>query len=174
MNKERWSIVLAIFFLVQYISPSQTYSATNFPLTQIKVDPNSTDICFKKIYDSLCVGLSIYKLDAIERYTKENLIKNLSNISTKTDVKFDLDNIDMDKKGWTRYYPFSIGDKNFIMRIFLTSELQYQPKVRVLYEGTLTNPAVTFQVLPPLNDILSDCKIKPIKTYLSTQVDRSS
>ena len=174
MNKRKWFILLAIFFLVQYITPSEIYSAANFPLTQIRVDSNSQDDCFKKIYNSICVGLFIYRLDAIEKHTKEDLIRNFKNTLIKTDVRFDLDNIDIGKKGWTRYYPFSIGDKNFIMRIFLTEEFSYQQKAQVLYEGILTDPAITFQILPSLNDILSDCRIKPIKTYSSSQVDKSS
>ena len=174
MNKRKWSILSAIFFLVQCLSPCEIFSAANFPLTQIKVDSNSQDQYFKKIYDSICAGLFIYRLDVIERHAKENLIKDFGNAILKSEVKFDLENIDIGKKGWTRYYPFSIGDKNFIMRIFLTGELYYQPKARVLYEGTLSNPAVTFQILPSLNDILSDCKIKPFKTYSTAQVDRSS
>lgn len=69
----------------------------------------------------------------------------------------------MNKKRWS-----------IILAIFfLKGELQCQPVARVLYEGRLTKPAVTFQTLPKLSDILSDCKIEPVKTYLSTQVDRS-
>lgn len=174
MNRKRWSIFLVLFFLSSLIIPSKVLPDTNFPLTNIKVDSNSGDIFFKKIYESVYIGLSIYKLDTIEKYAKERLIKNLNQTSVKSDIKFDMNNIDIGKKGWTRYYPFSIGDKNFIMRIFLTEELQYQPKVKVLYEGTLERPAVTFQILPSLNDILSDCRIKPLRTYSTAQVDRSS
>jgi hypothetical protein len=174
LNRKRWSIFLVIFFLCAVIIPSKVLSDTNFPLTQIKVDSNSGDGFFKKIYESVYLGLSIYKLDTIEKYTKERLITSLQAGTGNGLIKFDLENIDIGKKGWTRYYPFSIGDKNFIMRIFLTEELQYQPKVKILYEGALKDPAITFQILPSLNDIMSDCRIKPFKTYSTAQADSSS
>lgn len=165
---------LVIFFLCALTIPSKVLSDTNFPLTQIKVDSVSSDNFFKNIYESVYTGLSIYKLDAIEKYTKEMIITNSQYGARNSLIRFDIENIDIGKKGWTRYYPFSIGDKNFIMRIFLTEELQYQPNVRVLYEGTIEEPAVTFQILPSLNDILLDCKIKPFRTYSTTLVDQSS
>ncbi len=178
MSKKRWPIFLVIFFLTSYTVPAEILSDTNFPLPHIKVDSNYPDHFFKKIYESLYIGLSIYKLDTVEKYTKEKLITIFhprgGNGPDRPDIRFDISNIDIGKKGWTRYYPFSIGDKNFIMRIFLTEELRYQPDAKILYEGTLKYPAVTFQILPSLNDILSDCRIKPFKTYSTAQVDGSS
>ena len=171
---KRWSVFLVVFFLIQYITPPDVLSGINFPLTNIKVDSNSPDHFFKNIYESIYLGLSIYRLDAIEKYTREKLITDLGDACLKSDIRFDLKNIDMGKKGWTRYYPFSIGDKNFIMRIFLTEELRYQPEVKILYEGRLESPAITFQILPSLNEILSDCGIKPFRAYSSSQVDGSS
>ena len=174
MSRKRWSIFLVIFFLCVLIVPSKILADTNFPLTHIKVDSDSGDNFFKKIYESVYVGLSIYKLDTIEKYTKERLITDFHSGGGNGLIRFDLENIDIGKKGWTRYYPFSIGDKNFIMRIFLTAELQYQPKVKVLYEGKLDDPDITFQILPSLSDILSDCNIKPFRTYSTAKVDSSS
>lgn len=175
MIKKRWPVILVLIFLLSNLIPTEVLSDSNFlltPETRIGSDPPGQ--LFRKIYESVCVGLSIYKLDAIQKHSKEELIYFLKRICCDSDVRFDLGNMGMGKKGWTRYYPFSIGLNNFIMRIFLTEELQYQPKVTVLYEGKLESPAVTFQVLPSLNDILSDCKIKPVRTYSTANIDRSS
>lgn len=174
MNKRRWCVFLAMFFLLSDLTFSQIASATNYPLTQIKVTANCPDVLFKKIFDSICFGLSVYKSDVIGQFTKEALIKNFGKVVLNPSISFDLENIDIIKKGWTRYYPFSIDGKSFILRIFLTEEKAYQPAVAILYEGNIQNPAVTFQVLPSLNEILADCKIKPSRTYSTHQVDSSS
>lgn len=174
MSKRKWFLLLAIFFLLHDVTFSSTATAINYPLTQIKVNPDCPDKFFKKIYDSICFGLSVYRLDAIKGCSKEDLIKNLGNVILNPSIRFDLENIDIIKKGWTRYYPFSIDSKNFIMRIFLTEEKLYQPDAPVLYEGSIVNPAVTFQVLPSLNEILADCKIKPTRIYSTRLVDSSS
>jgi hypothetical protein len=170
--KKRCLALLVVLFLAQYIAPAEILSGSNFPLPQIRTGAESPDPFFKQICESICIGLSIYKLDAFEKYTKERIAADLRTGSNT--VKYDMENLDIGRKGWTRYYPFSIGDKNFIMRIFLTSEERYQSEVKVLYEGKLDNPAVTFQVLPSLNELLSDCKIKPFRAYSSSQVDKSA
>ena len=174
MNKRKSPILLAIVLLLCDVASPSVMSAANFPLTQIKVNTESPDKCFKKIYESLCFGLSIYKSDVIHRHSKESLIRDFGKAALNPSISFDLENIDVVKKGWTRYYPFSIDGKSFIMRIFLTEEKLFQPAVPVLYEGSITNPAVTFQVLPSLNEILSDCRIKPTRAYSTRQVDSSA
>ncbi len=103
MGKRKWSIILAIFFLLSDVLSASVSSAINYPLTQIKVDPSSPDKSFKKIYDSICFGLSIYRLDVIERYSKEALIEDAGKIALSPGISFDLENIDIIKKGWTRY-----------------------------------------------------------------------
>lgn len=95
-------------------------------------------------------------------------------LSRFPEVRFDLDRIDMGKKGWTRYYPFSISGKDFIMRIFLTREYLFQPKAEVLYEDTTGDKELTFQILPGLNKILEGCRIKPHNPNPSSPVDLSS
>jgi len=174
VNKSKCCAALVIFFLLFDVVIPSLSSAINYPLTQIKVDPDTVDRSFKKIYDSVCFALSVYVSDVIGRSSKEDLIKNFSRIALHPGIRFDLENMDIIKKGWTRYYPFSIEGKEFIMRIFLTSERSYQPPAPVLYEGSIATPAVTFQVLPSLNTILSDCKIKPRQSYSISEVARSS
>ncbi len=174
MDKRRWSIPLAIFILLCDVASPYVISAANFPLTQIKVNTPAPDSFFKKIYNSIYVGLSIYKSDAVQQHSKERIIENFKKLCDFSGVSFDLENIDIIKKGWTRYYPFSVDGRSFIMRIFLTEEKYFQPVAPVLYEGSIVNPEVTFQILPSLNDILSDCKIKPTRTYSTRQVDTSA
>lgn len=175
MNKKKWSIILAIFFLVQDLIPPPLLAIENNLLNPpTKANIGSSDTQFKKLYDAVCLGLFFYDLDAVKRYTKDAIAREYSDLLFNSEVKFDFANIDIGKKGWTRYYPFSIDNKSFIMRIFLTSEAHYQPSAPILYEGVIKNPAVTFQVLPSLNEILAGCKIRPIRTYSTRQVDSSS
>ena len=91
-----------------------------------------------------------------------------------SDVRFDFAHIDLMRKGWTRYYPFSVGEKRFIARIFLTKEALFQPKVRVVSELVIEDFGITLQVLPGISEILSDCKIKPNNIYQSPQADKSA
>ena len=174
VNKRKWFAVLVVFFLLSDVIIPSVSTAANYPLTQIKVDPDTVDKAFKKIYDSVSFALSVYVSDVIERSSKESLIRNFSQVVLHPSIRFDLENIDVIKKGWTRYYPFSIDGKEFIMRIFLTSERSFLPDAPILYEGSIMNPAVTFQVLPSLKEILSDCKIKPRQVHSSPEVLRSS
>ena len=175
MNKKKWSVLLVIFFLVQYSAPTQIFPAENVLSPQIRINSNSPDFCFKKRFDLINAGALIYKLDVIEEKTKQMVIKGFGEVSLGSDIKFDLKNIHMGGERWVRYYPFSIGGENFIMRIFLTELPHSQVEAKkILYEGKLKKPAVTFQVLPFsfLNDILPECKL--IKTYSSAEVDESS
>ena len=63
--------------------------------------------------------------------------------------------------------------KDFIMRIFLKEDHRRQQAAPILYEGRVEDPAVVFQVLPSLNEILSNCKIKPRYAYSTREVDSS-
>jgi hypothetical protein len=121
LKKTRSLVILALFFLAQYVAPSVSFPDSNFLLPQIRTGAESPDPFFKQIYESICIGLSIYKLDAFERYTKDKLVTDFQ-FGTGKSVRFDMENMDIGRKGWTRYYPFSIGGKDFIMRIFLTEE----------------------------------------------------
>lgn len=173
MNRLRILVLPTVFILIGIMISPQILAA-NYPLTQIKTESSSPDISFKKTYDLICFGLSLYKLDALNRCSKEDLMNYAGKINLSPGVVFDIDNIGQLAKGWTRYYPFSIDGRNFIMRIFLTIERHYQPVVPILYEGSIASPAITFQVLPSLNEIMSDCKIKPRVSYSSSEVSRSS
>ncbi len=174
MSKKKWSLLLAVFFMVQSITSSSILSFESSPLNPpTNIDVNYSDPVMKKVYDAICLGIFLYELDTIKRLSKEDVERSCSGLLLNSLVRFDLANMNMGKKGWTRYYPFSIDGKNFIMRIFLTAERLYQPAAPILYEGGISNPAVTFQVLPSLNEILSDCKVKPLKLYYSSSASRS-
>ena len=174
MDKKKVPTLGGIFFLISIIaSPFGLSEETCQLSSQSKVSLNKESICFRQIYDTLNLALLIYKRDAIGGYSKERLVEEYGSAIFTREVRFDLRNIDMGKKGWTRYYPFWIGDKCFIIRIFLTEEGRYQPQTEVLYEAVITRPAVTIQVLPGVNAILKDCRIKPLDSFSYYQAERS-
>ena len=175
MSKKKWSLLLAIFFLVQSISSSLALSFESSLLNPpTNIDANYSDGVVKKIYDAICLGISLYQLDAIGRSSGPDIEKSYAALALNSEARFDLANMGMGKRGWTRHYPFSVGNRAFIMRIFLTAERAYQSAEAVLYEGAINDPAVTFQILPSINDIISSCKIKPHSTYSSSEVNQGA
>lgn len=167
MNRKRVPIILAVFFLVQVIASSQVSPQETCILNPpTKVSLNNSDIPFEYLVETMSLALWFYKLDAIERYPKDALIRKYGGTIVNPKVRFYLER--GGKKGWTRYYPFSIGRRHFIARIFLTEERPYQPEVPILFESVMQNPAVTVQILPSLNEILKECKISPRDLYLSS------
>lgn len=169
MDKKRLSIVLAMLFLAQVTAFPETSYAETASLADTKLPSN----CFRQLYSILYVALSIYKSDTIKGYSKEAIKDEFSGSFFNREVRFDLERIDIGKKGWTRYYPFSVGKEHFIVRIFLTEELAYQSKAPVLFEASIVNPAVTAQVLPGINDIIKDCRIRPYTFSPVSQTERS-
>jgi len=168
------SVVLTIFFLTQHIALQQLAAEPYSPLPKVKVSLTETNLSFRYLNDTILLALTLYKLDAVERYTKESIIKEYgARFAGLSKVRFDLENMDIGRKGWTRYYPFYIKGEQFIMRIFLTEESSFQPKVQVLYEGAIDNPRVTFQVLPPLQEILKACHMKPHSPQSASAVGTS-
>ena len=175
MNKRKTAAIAVLFFLVQAIQLTGMAPAENLspnPLTEIKI--GGSDLTFKETCTFLCVALSIYKSDAFQRMTKEELMKAYGPFLAGSTIRFDLANLDVGKKGWTRYYPFSVGDKQFVARIFLTKETLFQPTVSVLSELVVENLGVTLQVLPGIDEILTDCRIKPNRICPSSQADKSA
>jgi hypothetical protein len=120
------------------------------------------------------MALFLYERDAIKRCPKEVVVKEAG--KTFADIpwiRFDLEHIDIVEKGWTRYYPFSIDGKQFIIRIFLTEEKYLQPKVETLLNGSIEKPPVTFEILPALSSVLKSCRIKPYNPTPPKEVDTS-
>ncbi len=175
MNGKKALVILAVSFLVQTIVSQIGQADYLYSLSPpAKVDPNNPDIIFQYKWDVIRKGLSIYELDSIGRCSKDDIIRRYNRLfPLPSDVRFDLEHIDIRKGGYTRYYPFSIGDNNFLIRIFLTTESTLQPKVEVLFEIEIEDPAVTFQILPDLSSVLKDCRIKPYTIYPNLEAARS-
>ena len=50
----------------------------------------------------------------------------------------------------------------------------FQPKIPVLSELTIEKTGVTLQILPGIDDMLNDCKIKPNRIYPPSPADKSA
>ena len=170
-------MLLAFLFAVQAVASSNIYSTETYSLNPpTRVSLNEPQFLIKKACEVLCLALFIYKMDVIKQCHKNTIIKEYGSfIRSFSDVKFDLDRMDIgkNKDGLTRYYPFSVDGKDFIARIFFTAERTLQPDVKVLYEWSTKDQLLTLQVLPGTNEILSGCKIKPHSIYSSKEVDGS-
>lgn len=170
MDRKRLCLILALLLMVQNVALAQDLLLGTFPIEPTsKVSLNKPEISFLKKYDIyiLCTALFIYRLDAIERNPK-NIVKEIIKDHTDeadfrlSDVYFDLENIDyFGKRGFTRYYPFYVHGQPYIIRIFRTDEKHHQPEVRVLYEGDIKSPPVSFQILEGVNAILEQCNLGP-------------
>lgn len=175
MDKKRTAVITVTFFLVQAVfisalAQAEVYSSG--PLTEIRVD--RSNVLFRETCNIICMALSLYRADAFLKMPKEELIKMYSGVLLDSRIRFDFEHLDMIKKGWTRYYPFSAGEKSFVARLFLTKESYFQPKVPVISELVVENIGVTLQILPNINEILNDCKIKPSNVYKPSLVDSSA
>ena len=120
------------------------------------------NITFRQLCGTVCMALAVYKLDAIEGLRKEAIMARHGRILSDCGVRFDLDRMDVKRKGWTRYYPVSAGANTFVVRIFLTRERSYQPSVPVLYEMDISDPQVTCQILPSVSSIVESQRMSPI------------
>lgn len=175
MNRKRVTALVAVFFLIQTIP-----SASGVEIPAAALNPPlkvaaASETCFPKICEIVCNALFIYKLDALERRSKADIIEHYGvAFSRLIDVRFDLDRIDTGRKGWTRHYPFSVDGNDFIIRIFLTEERTYQPEIEPLFEGTIASPAVTFQIIPGISTLLNDKPVAPHTISSDSEVLRSS
>ncbi|MFA5143472.1 MAG: hypothetical protein WC522_04820 [Candidatus Omnitrophota bacterium] len=175
MKKRKTAAFAVFFFLVQAIQLAGTVPAENLspnPLTEIKV--GGASLPFKDTCTFLCMALSLYRSDAFQGMTKSELAKIYAPFLADSAIRFDFENLDIGRKGWTRYYPFSVSGRQFVARIFLTKEMPFQPCVTVLSEIACENLGVTLQVLPGIDEILSGCRIRPNNLYSSSQVDKSA
>ncbi|NQT23254.1 MAG: hypothetical protein HQ579_07470 [Candidatus Omnitrophica bacterium] len=170
MAKKTLALILSVLFLAQSAGFSQDFlPRTTSVNPTAKVSLNKPEISFFKKYDIyiLCMSLLIYKLDVVERCSKETIKEEITSqydnaFFSLSGIDFDLDNLDyFRKKGFTRYYPFRVNDQPYIIRIFRSDEKTFQPDVEVLYEGNVKNPAVTFQILKGVNAILKQCRLRP-------------
>jgi len=176
VRKSSTLLIAAVFFPVQvFLQSSPSAHAENSilnPPSEIAIAKTGSSL--KSEWSAIRAALSIYELDAVRKLSKDKLIEECVSLLSGSDVRFEVDRIDMMRKGWTRYYPFYIGDRAFIARIFLTKEASFQARVPVITELYIRSPAVTLQILPGASEILNDCKIKPHSIYSSSLADKSA
>ena len=154
-------IAIIAIFLVQGTAALQGALAESSSLNPpTKVNLNSQDIGFIDKYSIVHQAVYLYKIDAIGKAHRQEIIADYNTWTTSdTCAIFNVYNIEKD--GWTRYYPVTVSDHVLTVRVFLTSKRDCQAEVQVLYEGSIENPPVTFQVLPGVNDIIKDRQMKP-------------
>jgi hypothetical protein len=166
--KTRRAIVLqAIFFLVQGMWLSEC-----LPSQACALNPPSrvSETVFKELATAISTAVCIYREDLFGPAFQRELVERFG--QANNGVRFDLAN--MSRDGITRYYPVQIGEKSFIIRIFPSAKQVSAPEARILFEIKIGNPPMTCQVLPGINSILEDCKIKPNISYSNSEVARSS
>lgn len=172
MDKKKMCVILAFLFLVQGAAFTQDLLPGTISITPAsKVSLNKAEIYI------LCMGLLIYKLDTIERFSKDVIKERITSqydrsFFDSSGVNFDLENIDyFGKRGCTRYYPFYVNEKPFVVRIFRTDEKHFQPDVEILYEAGMENPPVTLQILKGVNAILEHCRLEPHQMPSQSQAE---
>ncbi|MDD5440334.1 MAG: hypothetical protein PHS37_09130 [Candidatus Omnitrophica bacterium] len=134
------------------------------------VNPDEGKISlFREKYDVICLALLIYKLDAGQRFHKNEIAGLLEKeygaaYRRLRDIQFDFEHFG--RKGWTRFYPFSLNGQSYIVRIFRTDERTHQMDVPVLFEAAMDDTGLTFQILPGLGELLKPCAIRRQNDYL--------
>lgn len=176
MKKRSALSIAAIFFLVQAIlqAPFSARAETSLLNPPSEIDIAKTDSPLKSEWSAIRAALAVYESDVVRKLPGPELALECGSLLNGSDVRFEVDRIDMLRKGWTRYYPFYIGERAFIARIFLTKEASFQVRIPVITELVIKNPAVTLQILPGASEILDGCRIKPHSTYPSFLVDKSA
>ena len=169
MTRSKSIIIVACLFLVQtQVARAQDLGTSSLNLVE-KVSPTSLHVkeIFASEFNILTFALGMYQMDTEDYLSKEDikekLIKNQSFCERQFNVVFDLDNIDFNKKGLTRYYPFTLNDKSLVIRIFNINEKYYLPDLKVFYEGTFEDSEVGFQIIPGVKEILASQRTKRFK-----------
>lgn len=168
MNKDKLLLILICLFLVHAtVATSSNIGTSPLRLNQ-KVSPIETSqaLTFLKEFNVLTFALGLYQLDARERLSKAKIKEKMTLDSTiwerEFGISFDLDNIDFKRKGFTRYYPFTVNGKDFIIRIFDVREKHRMPKFEVFCEGIFEDSKIGFQIIPGVKTILKSKRIKKI------------
>lgn len=170
MKKRRFAAAIIVFFLIPTISQTHISQAQDSVLSP---PMRMAESSFKEVYATVSMALSVYKMDALDGMGMRNIIDRYRGSMAGPDVIFDLERMDMLRKGWTRHYPVSIRGENYIVRLFLTKERAYQPEMPVLFEMDIKDPAVTCQILPDINAILDASNIAPIRPRYQRQTGSS-
>ena len=166
LSKNRLLVITVCLFLVHTCAIASTELGTSPINPARKVSPTELNIkeLFALEFNILAFARGIYSMDVEERLTKADIKKRLADgldtCARELSLTFDLDNIDFRKKGFTRYYPFNVEGKDFIVRIFDAREEYYLPDFEVFYEGKYGDTNIGFQIIPGLATILADTKIE--------------
>jgi hypothetical protein len=167
------SIVLAaIASFMVHSSVDATLDVRTSPINPLKkVSPTEISIKenFAREFNVLAFALGLYYLDTHGRLSKDEIKEKLTGDIDKCResfaLSFDLDNIDFRKKGFTRYYPFRVNDKDYIIRIFDVNERHYLAASEVFYEGVFEESKLGFQILPGINEMLKNTKAAKLPIY---------
>lgn len=177
LNKKKLLLVIVCLLLVH------TQAATSLDIRTLlltppqKVSPIETnpEFTFLKEFNILTFALALYHLDAKEHLTKDIIKRRLATDCAvwkkALNIDFDLDNIDLNKRGFTRYYPFSINGKDFIVRIFDMKERHFLPEFDVFYEALFEDSGVGLQIIPGINTVLKSKRVE--KVHLSNSAATS-
>lgn len=168
MSKSKFMTTFVCLFLVltqgvtaQDLRTSSVNLAKKVSPTNIHIKEN-----FASEFNILAFALGMYYLDTEARFSKdmikEHLLENNTFCQEELNIAFDIDNMDFNKKGFTRYYPFVLRDKSFIIRIFDVDEKHYLPDFETFYEGTFENSEIGFQIIPGIKEILKSREAKKI------------
>ena len=179
MNRNiRLTIIVSLFLVPSVVVAAQELGT--YPINPIKkVSPIEISIkeTFASEFNILAFALGIYQLEIEKGFSKEEIKAALAQSNRACDsaisTAFDLDNIDIHKKGFTRYYPFFVNGKDFIIRIFDPGEKHFLPEFEILYEGMFENSEIGFQILPGLKTILQGEGLKKLSVPDMTATGRS-
>ena len=156
------TLVLVVIFLAQTLLLPYMTEAGGFSL----VPPSIINTPgFNQLLSAVQTGLAIYRLDAMGECSRGDLKAKCEAIAAANSIpSFDIARMDLGKKGWTRYYPFSIGGRDLIIRIFLTREYKYQPDIPdedIILQASRKDLGITYQVFSGVNAILKSSRIRP-------------
>ena len=159
--KIRTLAIVAIFLTQALLLPYMT-EAGGFSLAPPSII-NIPD--FNQLLSAVQTGIAIYRLDAMGGCPKAELKAKCETIAAANSIpSFDIDRMGLGKRGWTRYYPFSIGGRDLIIRIFLTDQYTFQSKIQdkdIILQASRKDLGITYQVFTGVNAILKGCSIKP-------------
>jgi hypothetical protein len=120
---------------------------------------------------TILTAFDIYKMDAVQRMKREDILRALGGPLSIGEVRFDLERADPRNRGWTRYYHVEIDGCPCIARVFLSSERSYQDRVEVIERMEFADPAVTVEIFR-ISDNLE--RIRPLRLDPASPADRSS
>ena len=160
---------MVCLFLVHSLSFAASDAGTNpFDATR-NVNPlkNYQAETFLCQFNVLTFALGMYYMDTEGKLAKEGVREKLVNNSAiwkeAFGIDFDLDNIDFRKEGFTRYYPFSVEGRDFIVRIFDIREKKRLADCEVYYEGKFEKSNLAFQIIPGIKTLLNDKTIEKVE-----------